>query len=211
MDYQIVPAIIVQDIVNLKDRLTSVTGAVEWAQVDIMDGEFVENFSIDVQDILSVENKPKISFHLMVKDPIRYIQKCKDAGGERVIFHYEATDYHSDVIQKIDELGMEKGIALNPETPIIVVRDFIHRVGVVLLLAVKPGFGGQDFIPDTFDKIKELRKISPSVDIGVDGGINEVNIKEIKNAGANIFVIGSAIYFFKDRKRAIEKLKHKIK
>ena len=211
MDYQIIPAILVQDKENLKDKLESVSGAAEWVQVDIMDGEFVPNFSIDIGEILSVEHESKVSAHLMVKDPSRYIQKCKDAGVARVIFHYEATQNHSDVIQKIDESGMQKGIALNPETSIGVVRDFLHRVDMLLFLAVEPGFGGQGFIDNTLEKIKELRKISPSINIGVDGGINEANIKEIKNAGANIFVIGSAIYFFKDRKRAIESLRRKIK
>lgn len=211
MENQIVPAILVQDVENLRDKLESVSGATQWVQVDIMDGEFVESFSIDIQDILSVEHESKVSVHLMVKDPIRYIQKCKDVGVERVVFHYEATNHHSEVIQKIDELGMEKGIALNPETPVEVLRDFLHRVNMVLLLAVEPGSGGQAFIPGTLDKIKELKKIFPNVSVGVDGGINEANIKEIKNVGANIFVIGSAIYFFKDRKRAIEALKRKIK
>jgi len=211
MDKQIIPAILAQELDDLKDKLASVDGATEWVHVDIMDGEFVDNYTIDVSDLLSVKHASKVSAHLMVKDPERYFQKCKDAGVARVIFHYESTDRHSDLLQKISELGMKKGIALSPNTPIDVVRDYLHRLDVILLLSVEPGYGGQAFIETTLDKIKDLRKISPVVAIGVDGGIKEENIKEINDAGATLFMINSALFFYKDVKAAVASFKRKIK
>ena len=212
MSRQIIPAILTNDPVDLQDKLESVSGAVEWAHFDVMDGDFVNNSSLDIGYLQPLKHQLKIEAHLMVKNPERWLQRCKDAGVDRVIFHYEATDRHSEVLEKIDELGMKKGIALKAETPVDVLRDYIHRLDEVVLHATAElGFSGQEFLPETLDKIKELRKMSASVNIGVDGGVSEYNIKAIAQAGANYFIITSALFFYMDRKRAIEKLKHLIK
>lgn len=212
MDKQIVPAILTQDLADFKDKIKAVDGAVEWIHVDVADGQFVNSYTLDIEYLPTIPHQSKIEVHLMVKDVTRYVQKCKDAGVNRVIFHYEATQHHSDILQKIDELGMEKGLAIKLDTPVEVVKDFLHRLNVVLIFsAPKLGLSGQSFAPAALEKIKELRKISPSMHIVVDGGIEEDNIGEISRAGATSFAISSSIFYYKDRKNAIAMFQRKLK
>ena len=212
MSQQIVPAILSYDPTDLHDKLKSVDGATDWIHVDAMDGNFVSNTSVDLSYIAATPHQSKIEVHLMVANPEQWIQRCKDAGASRVIFHYEATERHSDLLQKIDELGMQKGIALKSETPVEVIKDYINRVNVILIYsAPELGSSGQDFIPATLEKIAALRKMSSSVHIAVDGGVNEGNIKQISAAGADAFVIASGLFFYMDRRRAIEHFRHLIK
>ena len=146
----------------------------------------------------------------MVKQPQRSIDHCQAGGVTSVIFRYVTTDDHQQVLDQITKAGMEAGIALSPETNVVVVQPFLKQLKSVVLLGVTPGFSGQRFIPETLDHIKELRKLAPDLFITVDGGITLENIAGISNAGANGFVVSNAIFKNNDVKKVIEELKKKV-
>lgn len=218
---QIIPALIVsdKDIYNdfqeLKDKFERLRPFLaefdNWVQIDITDGKFVSTkTNIDLADLKYFIEQANIEFHLMIDRPEEVIGEWVRLGPKRVIVHIEAAVDIKRVIDVCRENNVEIGLALNPETSNIVIEPWINAVDIILFLGVNPGRGGQEFIPEVLDKIKSLRQNFPDVKIGVDGGVRLTNIEELKNAGVDIFVIGSGILKAPDIKKAIAELKNKI-
>lgn len=211
MPKQIIPAILTDNVDELRYKLEAVSGAVFWVQVDIMDGQFVDSTTIGVKDLAGIKHESNVSIHLMVQDPLSYLDDCKAVGAKRVVYHFEATQNHNEILEKFDRLGLERGIALSPATPVASIKDLINRINVVLIMSVEPGFGGQEFIESSLKKVKEVKTLASDKTVVVDGGITEDNIVQVARAGADGLVIGSAIFFYKDEKAAIRTLQTKIK
>ena len=167
---------------------------------DVMDGHFVPNLTIGPPVIKALKKKCSIKFdvHLMISPVHEYIQAYSDAGADIITIHPEATEDLSASISKIKELKKKVGVSLNPETKVSVIEDFLNEIDLVLIMSVHPGFGGQKFIPEVLDKIKELKNIQKNknidFDIEIDGGINFENSKIAIKAGANILVSGTTIF-----------------
>jgi ribulose-phosphate 3-epimerase len=158
-----------------------------------MDGKFVPSRSITCRDLMALNIKVGWEAHLMVENPEEQFECFKNAGAEKVVFHYEATDAPDAAIACAWELGLKVGIAVNSETPVEDVVQLADAVDSVLFLSVKPGFYGSPFIPEVLDKIREFRATCPNAEIGIDGGIKESNIEQVVASGVDVVNVGSAI------------------
>lgn len=202
---KIAPSILSADFSRLGEDIKSIEcyGA-DIVHIDIMDGMFVPNISFGTPIIKSIRNITKLPFdvHLMIEKPDRYIEEFAKAGADIITIHYEADKHVDRTINYIKSFGIKAGIALNPATPVSVIKNIISEVDMVLIMTVNPGFGGQKFINYTLEKIKEVKGLSDKFNkdllIEVDGGIVASNIKEVAMCGANVAVAGSAV--FKDNK-----------
>lgn len=201
MKYILAPSILAADFSRLRDELkTCEEAGATYIHIDVMDGNFVPNISFGAPLIKSLRKCSKAIFdvHLMIDEPIRYITDFKDAGADIITFHYEAAKHVDRTIFEIHESGIKAGVALNPSTPVIVLKDILSSLDSVLLMGVNPGFGGQKYIPYVTGKIKELKSmvctLGMDLDIEVDGGVTFSNIKSIQEAGVNIFVSGSRVF-----------------
>lgn len=212
---QIIPAILTSNIKDLQVKLLKLRALTSWVQIDIMDGKFVPQRSIDVGDLVKIDSPLSLNLeiHLMVNDPLSYVKKCKTAKIKRVFFHIEplAQKEVELVLKQIDEFGFQKGIALNPETPVERIEKYLSQIDAVLFLSVNPGKQGQKFINSVLEKVKKLKSISPNTLVAVDGGINANNINDIIEAGADYLSIGSAIVKSNDFEQAYSQLLSKIK
>lgn len=195
------PSILAADIADLKNQIEAVDRAgAQYLHFDVMDGEFVPNFSFGSAELASIRNITDriLDVHLMVNHPERHVDLFADAGADIITVHAEATHHLDAAIRKIKSRGLLAGVAINPATPIENVLLVLEDVDMVLLMTVNPGFGGQKYIPYMTDKIKNLRRIIEErglkTDIEVDGGVTLDNVEEILHAGANIIVAGSAIF-----------------
>ena len=172
----------------------------EYLHFDVMDGIFVPNISFGIPVLASIRPATKLvcDAHLMITEPIRYIEAFKKAGADLITIHLEACEDVNATIAKIREQDMKVGISICPDTPGSSLEEYLDKVDMVLIMSVHPGFGGQSFIPASLDKIRELKSIIEekgfSVDIQVDGGIGMNNVEDVIKAGANIIVAGSAIF-----------------
>ncbi len=168
----------------------------EWMHVDVMDGAFVPNLGIGIDMTASLRKHSTAFFdvHLMIVQPERYIERFIKAGADGVSFHVEATDKVEECIEMIRAAGKKVGIAINPDTPIEKLTPYLDKIDMALLMTVFPGYGGQKYIEYVNDKIKALRAMAPDLDIEVDGGVNASTIDMAKEAGANIFVAGTAVF-----------------
>ena len=199
MQIEIIPTILVKTFDEVKEKIKQVENLVDWVQLDIMDGVFVDNKTWNnPSDLRGFKTRVKLEAHLMVEKPEEVINDWLKIV-DRVIVHYEAANNISE--------GKRIGLAINPETPIDVVKPFLNNLDLVLIMTVKPGWGGQKFQERTLDKIKALRKLWPDGNIEVDGGINAETAKKTIKAGANLICSGSYIFNSKDIKKAIETLK----
>jgi len=198
---QISPSILSADFNQLGNEIKRLEEAgADMIHVDVMDGHFVPNLTMGPPVIKALRKHTKLPFdvHLMISPVHKYIKDYADAGADIITIHPETTDNLEDSIQHIKKLNKKIGISLNPETQIEVVKNFLEKIDLVLIMSVHPGFGGQKFIPKVLDKIKELKKIKDqqnlNFDIEVDGGINFDNNKLVIKAGANILVSGTTIF-----------------
>ncbi len=195
------PSILSADFKNLGQEIkkTEDNGA-EFLHFDVMDGLFVPSISFGVPVLKSIRSVTDqiIDAHLMIQDPIRYIETFKEAGADYVTVHLEACENVEKTLAKIHECGMKAGLSICPETAVETIIPYVEMVDLILIMGVHPGFGGQKLIPETFDRLRQVRQIldekNPKVDVQVDGGIHLGNVREILDAGANIIVTGSAVF-----------------
>lgn len=201
MKYILAPSILAADFKALggQMRQTEENGA-EYLHFDVMDGMFVPSISFGMPVLKSIQGATSqvMDAHLMVQEPIRYIEAFKEAGADIVTVHLEACEDIRETIMKIRECGMKVGLSICPETPAEEIEYLLAEVDMLLVMSVHPGFGGQKFIPESLDKIRKIRRMIESqnldVDIQVDGGIYLSNVKEVLEAGANVIVAGSAVF-----------------
>ena len=199
MEYILAPSILAADFKILGEQMkaTEENGA-KYLHFDVMDGMFVPSISFGMPVLKSIRNATGqvMDAHLMVQEPVRYVEAFKDAGADIVTIHLEACRDLPATIEKIRSCGMKVGLSICPETEVSEVEPFLPGVDMLLVMSVHPGFGGQKFIPESLDKIRAIRKMIEdqglSVDIQVDGGIYLSNVREVLDAGANMIVSGSA-------------------
>ena len=187
-------SILSSDLSNLKNECSRIIeSGSDFIHIDIMDGHFVDNLTFGPPVIKSIRknNDYLLDCHLMVSEPDKWIIPIYESGGNIFTFHIESTDNPLNIIKKVKELKMKCGIAISPETKIESILYLIDKIDLVLIMTVKPGFGGQIILEETFHKISNLRKLYPNLDIEIDGGINKNNIKKLKSLGANMIVSGS--------------------
>ena len=205
----VAPSLLAADFSKLREEIQEVESyGAEYLHLDVMDGNFVPNISFGAPVISSIRKHSNLVFdvHLMVENPDRFIKDMVDAGADVITIHAEATKHLNRTIQLIKSYGKKVGVALNPSTPFDVIKYDLDNIDMVLIMTVNPGFGGQKFIPEMIQKIKDLRKINKNIDIEVDGGINDKTAKLVKEAGANVLVAGSYI-FSGNYKEKIDSLK----
>lgn len=201
MKYILAPSILSADFKNLGQEIkkTEDNGA-KFLHFDVMDGLFVPSISFGVPVLKSIRTATSqvIDAHLMIQEPIRYIETFKDAGADYVTVHLEACENVEKTLARIRECGMKVGLSICPETEVKKLIPYVEMVDLILIMGVHPGFGGQKLIPETFDRLREVRQIlndkNLEVDVQVDGGVHLGNLRDILDAGANVIVTGSAVF-----------------
>lgn len=201
MSHLIAPSVLSADFANLQRDIEMINAsAADWFHVDIMDGVFVPNisFGFPVMEAIKRYAEKPLDVHLMIVNPDQYIERFAAAGAAMITVHYEACTHLHRTVQAIHASGCRAGVALNPHTPVSLLKDLLADLDMVLIMSVNPGFGGQQFIPNSLNKIAELRKMSSAVNpdllIEVDGGVGLHNTAALLQAGANVLVAGNAIF-----------------
>lgn len=207
---EIVPAILSHNPADAQNKIKLVEPYVKRVQIDVMDGSFVDNKTLSVDQYGGIKTNLIREVQLMVKNPQSYLNDCKNFGIDLAEIHLESDGNKWDIIQKAKELGLKVGIALNPDTPLEWAREYLQSVDLILLMSVQPGAGGQEFIPQTIERIKLLRAMWSNGIIEVDGGLKKGIVGKCAKAGANLLVVGSGIFGEEDPAGAIKELQEEI-
>ncbi|MBR6703545.1 MAG: ribulose-phosphate 3-epimerase [Clostridia bacterium] len=213
---KIAPSILSADFSKMGEEVKSLeTCGADVVHCDVMDGVFVNNITFGikmVEDLRKITSLP-LDCHLMIVHPEKYVERFAKAGADMITVHWEACqDNLKEVLELIKSTGVKCGAVINPDTPVEKIKDVIPMCDMVLVMSVFPGFGGQKFIPEALDKLRQVKAIisacGKEIDLEIDGGVTEENVQAIKDAGANVIVAGSTVFKATDRAGIIQKLKN---
>src|SRR3989338_6642286 len=205
---EVIPAILEKDFPEIERKINLVEGLVEWVQVDIADNSLVPNSTfLDPEPFKKLQTKLNLELHMMVKDPLMYLERFTASGFKRFFAHVEG-NFVDEYIAKCYQLGVEVGLAIDGETPFTTIHPYLDNIDCVLVMAIDAGFSGKPFREDTIEKIKRIREVDIEIPIAVDGAMNEENAKKVITAGATRINSNSYIFASNDVKMAIETLKN---
>ncbi|MBP8959940.1 MAG: ribulose-phosphate 3-epimerase [Bacteroidales bacterium] len=214
MTHLIAPSILTADFANLHKEILMLNSSIaDWIHLDIMDGVFVPNISFGfpiLESVKKITRKP-LDVHLMIANSEPYLKRFKDAGADILTVHYEACTHLQRIVSEIKMLGMKAGVALNPHTPVFLLKNILPYIDMVLIMTVNPGYGGQTFIDESWNKISEMRQMidesKHDVLIQVDGGVDLKNSRLLVNAGVNVLVVGNTVFSSANPAETILRLK----
>jgi len=217
MGHLVSPSLLAADFGNLANDVLLINKSMaDWIHCDIMDGLFVPNISFGfpvIKHVKKIAKKP-LDVHLMIMDPDRYLTRFREAGADILTVQYEACVHLQRTVTEIRNLGMKAGVAFNPHTPVMLLKNILQYIDMVLIMTVNPGFGGQSFIMESYNKIAELRKMIDeggyNVLIEVDGGIDTENARKLIETGVNVLVAGNSVFNSDDPVKTIRRLKELI-
>lgn len=210
----IAPSLLASDFANLQKECEMLNRSeADWFHIDVMDGVFVPNisFGMPVIEAMKRHAEKPMDVHLMIEKPERYIKEFKEVGADILSVHYEASTHLHRSLQAIRKEGMKAGVAINPHTPVSLLKDVIEDIDLVCMMSVNPGFGGQSFIEKTYDKVKDLKDIilaaNASTLIEIDGGVSTKNASKLVECGADVLVAGSFVFKSDNPEQTIAELK----